>query len=207
VSAPTATALRHALLAGALAAALGAPAAPARPAQQPAADTLPEAPGAGDWNAHRARRLVRSVAEARRGHPYGDTTLHDFRARAEGHTYFLFDPGPAASLLEAPGGTRLVRADQVALRIAWRRPGYSRQAIVGRRSESLLPTRIQYHADHLRVLLENFDSIISMGRGTEVRDVPHPAAPGALSAYEYRLADSLEVRSSRPAMAYRVRPT
>ena len=194
MSAPTATAFRHALLAGALAAALGAPAAPARPAQQPAADTLPEAPGAGDWNAPRARRLVRSVAEARRGHPYGDTTLHDFRARAEGHTYFLFDPGPAASLLGAPGGTRLVRADQLALEIAWRAPGRSRQTVVGRRSESLLPTEIRYHADHLRVLLESFDRTISLGRGSEVRNVPHPASPGALAVYEYRLVDSLEVR-------------
>lgn len=191
----------RALLAATLVALIGAPGLGAEPSGtrasaplQAAADTLPEPRAPGDWNAPRALEIVRTVAEARRRHPYGDTALHSFRARAEGHTYFLFDPGPAASLLGAPGGTRLVRADQVALRIAWRRPGYSRQTIVGRRSERLLPTRIQYHADHLRVLLENFDSTISMGRGTEVRNVPHPAAPGALSAYEYRLADSLEVR-------------
>ena len=188
-------------LAAALATLLLAPGTPAEPSgtlaprpPQAAADTLPDPPGAGGWDTPRAREIVRRVAEARRRHPYGDTALHAFRARAEGHTYFLFDPGPAASLLGAPGGTRLVRADQLALRVAWREPGYSRQTIVGRRSENLLPTEIQYHADHLRVLLENFDATISMGRGTEVRDVPHPASPQGLPVYEYRLADSLEVR-------------
>lgn len=157
-------------------------------------DTLPEEGEEGAWNGPRARELVLSVAEARRRHPYGDTTLRAFRARAEGHTYFLFDPGPAASLLGAPAGPRLVRADQLALRIAWRAPGRWRQTVVGRRSERLLPTRIRYHDDHLQVLLEHFGGTISMGRGTELRDVPHPAAPGALSVYEYRLVDSLEVR-------------
>lgn len=202
MSAPAVDGLpRRALLAAALATLLSAPGLRAEPSPSPAsaprqaaADTLPEPPGAGDWGGPEAREIVRRVAEARRRHPYGDTTLHAFRARAEGHTYFLFDPGPAASLLGAPGGARLVRADQVALRVAWREPGYSRQTIVGRRSENLLPTEIQYHADHLRVLLESFDSTISMGRGTEVRNVPHPASPGALQVYEYRLVDSLEVR-------------
>lgn len=199
---PTLPAL-PALLAAALAAALGAGGAgaappgshpPAAQQQRAAADTLPETPGDGSWGGARAREIVRRVAEARRRHPYGDTTLDAFRARAEGHTYFLFDPGPAASLLDAPGGTRLVRADQVALRIAWREPGYSRQTIVGRRSERLLPTEIRYHADHLRVLLESFDATISMGRGTEVRNVPHPASTKGLPVYRYRLVDSLTVR-------------
>lgn len=158
------------------------------------AQRVPSAPGAGAWGGPRARELVRAVAGARSRHPYGDTTLHSFRARAEGHTYFLFDPGPAAALLGASAGERLARADQIALRIAWRAPGRSRQTVVGRRSERLLPARISYHADHLRVLLENGDHTISLSRGTEVRDVPHPAGPGALSAYEYRLVDSLEVR-------------
>ncbi len=192
--------LPRAFLVAALTALLGAPDALAEPSpagaptpQQTVADTVPAAGKAGDWDGPRARELVRRVAQARRRHPYGDTTLRAFRARAEGHTYFLFDPGPAASLLGTPGGTRLVRADQVALRIAWRHPGYSRQTVVGRRSENLLPTEIRYHADHLRVLLENFDSTISMGRGTELRNVPHPTSPRGLPVYEYRLEDSLEV--------------
>lgn len=158
------------------------------------ADTLPRAPQAGAWGGPRARELVRAVAAARARHPYGDTTLRSFRARAEGHTYFLFDPGPAAALLGASGGERLARVDQLALEIAWELPGHSRQTVVGRRSERLLPSRIRYHADHLRVLLESFGGTISLSRGTEVRSVPHPASPGAPSTYEYRLVDSLEVR-------------
>lgn len=192
-----------------LTAALLAAALAATPRPSAAADTLPEPPGAGPWDGPRALELVRAVVEARRGSALGDTALRSFRARAEGHVYFLFDPGPAASALGIGAGERLVRADQLALRIAWRAPGRWRQTVVGRRSERLLPTRIRYHDDHLRVLVENFGHTISLGRGSEVRDVPHPASTGALSTYEYRLVDSLQVRlagQGRDLYRLQVRP-
>lgn len=153
-------------------------------------------PAAGDtvstgegWGGERVRALVRSVAEARRRHPYGDTSLHAFRARAEGHVYFLFDP-PGAD----ERGRSVARADQIALEVAWEVGGGGTQRTVGRRSERRLPTRIRYHDDHLRLLLENFGRRIALGEGTEVRDVPHPAGPGAAEHYRYRLADSVEIQ-------------
>lgn len=149
-------------------------------------DTLSSEEG---WGGQRVRALVRSVAEARRRHPFGDTSLHAFRARAEGHVYFLFDPPGAGE-----DGRTVARADQLALEVAWRVGGSATQRTVGRRSERRLPTRIRYHDDHLRLLLESFGRRIALGEGTEVRDVPHPVAPGATEHYRYRLADSVEIR-------------
>jgi hypothetical protein len=113
--------------------------------------------------------------------------LRNFRARAEGHVYFQSDIGDQ-------GQTYLVRADQVALRVAWNANHGSQQIIVGRRSESFFPEDIHYHIDHLSVLLDNFGDYISLGQGTEVKDVLHPAAPGALDFYQYRLVDSMQIR-------------
>ena len=93
-----------------------------------------------------------------------------------------------------PRDRRLVRADQVALRVLWQAPDRALQTIVGRRHERKLPTNIRYHIDHLSLILDNFGDRIRMGEGEEVRNVLHPAAPGALRFYDYRLADSLEIR-------------
>ncbi len=169
---------------GALALALLLPAAaPAVPPVPAATDTV--------WGSPRAAELVGRVAEARRSAPGGAPGLDGYRARAEAHVYYLFDPGD----LPGAGGTgpRLARADQVSLRIAWGGPGRWEQRIVGRRSRTFLPVDLHYHTDHLAVVMENFGRRIRMGEGTEVRDVPHPAAPDAGGVYEYRLADSLSV--------------
>lgn len=140
----------------------------------------------GAWNGPRARELA-AAAVRERGHAFGDDSLRNFRATAQGHVYFLADVGEGES-------ERLVRADQVALRIRWQRPDRALQTIVGRRSRQHLPTRLRYHIDHLSLILDNFGDRIELGEGTEVRDVLHPAAPGAPAFYEYRLADSLEIR-------------
>ena len=137
--------------------------------------------------------LVASAVEARR-HGWADSSLHAFRAEAQGHVYFLggIGAGADAPALAPPGGLQVVRADQVALKVRWAR-GNALQTIVGRRSEKRLPTRIRYHIDHLSLVLQNFGDRISLGEGTEVRDVPHPVAPGGTGVYEYRLADSLGI--------------
>jgi hypothetical protein len=182
------------LLAGpALLLALAAPGASGGDAgirQAPPADTVES------WSSPRVLELVESAVEARR-QAWSDSALTSFRAEAQGHVYFLggvdaagADGDDASGISAGEAGAHLVRADQVALEVLWRR-GRSVQTLVGRRTEERLPTSIRYHIDHLSLVLENFGDRISLGEGTEVRDVVHPLAPGGPDLYEYRLADSL----------------
>ncbi len=137
-----------------------------------------------EWNSPAAVRIARQAVEAR-AHAYADSSLQSFEARAQGHIYFLG---------EFQDERELVRADQVALQVVWQAPDRALQTIIGRRHEVRLPTQIQYHIDHLSLVLDNFGDRIRLGEGDEVWNVLHPAAPGALRFYEYRLADSLEIR-------------
>jgi hypothetical protein len=114
----------------------------------------------------------------------GGRGLQDYRARARGHIYFLYDLGRNTE-------RHLVKADQLALDLYWRAPNRTHQVMVGRRQEKALPTSIRYHLDHLTVVMDNFGDRVYMGEGAEVRDALHPAAASALDFYEYRLADSL----------------
>lgn len=159
-----------------------------------------EAERAAEWNDDRALALADRAVRAR-GRTFADTALRSFRATAEGHIYFLAELGTRS---------RVVRADQVALEIFWQAPDRALQTIVGRRSEKRLPTRIRYHIDHLSAVLDNYGDRIRIGEGDEVRDVLHPAAPGALGHYDYRLVDSLRIRTGeRTTDLYRlqVRPS
>ena len=125
----------------------------------------------GEWNGPRVTELMGRAIERRASWAYGDR-LEDYQAQARGHIYFLYDLGRNAD-------RHLVKADQLALDLDWRRPDQTRQIIVGRREEKSLPTNIRYHLDHLTVVLDNFGDRIFMGEGAEVRDALHPAAPGA----------------------------
>ncbi|MDX1394563.1 MAG: hypothetical protein R3195_09230 [Gemmatimonadota bacterium] len=152
-----------------------------------------------EWGAPRTLGLVERAIEAR-SHAFADTTLERFEATAQGHIYFLGD---------FRGEREVVRADQVALEVRWQAPDNAVQTIVGRRHEVRLPTKIQYHIDHLSLVLDNLGDRIELGEGDEVLGVPHPASPGGPHVYEYRLADSLEIRIlDRTARVYRleVRP-
>src|SRR5690606_28865780 len=105
----------------------------------------------------------------------------------------------------------LVKVDQIALEIFWAAPNLTKQRIIGLRDVSRLPNRMQYHLDHLTVVQDEFGDVIRMGDGDEVRDVPHPAAPGSGSVYAFRLVDSLSVHlagTSEPIRVYEleVRP-
>ena len=137
-----------------------------------------------DWNTATVLSLVERAIEARR-HAWADSSLERFRADAQGHVYYLGD---------FLGERRVIRADQLALDVRWQAPNRTVQAIVGRRHEKRLPTNIRYHLDHLFLVLDNFEDRIRIGDGDEVEDVLHPAATGAPDVYDYRLADSLEVR-------------
>ncbi len=152
------------------------------------------------WNGPRSVEIATRAVEAR-AHAYADSSLRDFEAAAEGQVYFVGEFGDEREL---------VRADQISIELRWQAPDRALQTIVGRRHERRFPTRIQYHIDHLSVVLDNFGDRIRLGEGDEVRNVLHPAGAGALDFYDYRLVDSLEIRiRDHTARVYRleVRPS
>ena len=136
------------------------------------------------WNSEAALLLIDRAIEARR-HAWADSSLQRFRAHVQGHVYYLGD---------IFGERHVIRADQLALDVRWQNPDRTMQTIVGRRHELRLPTTVVYHLDHLFLILDNFGDRIRLGDGHEIRNVLHPAADGARTFYEYRLADSLEIR-------------
>ncbi|WP_419857557.1 hypothetical protein [Candidatus Palauibacter irciniicola] len=152
---------------------------------QPPAE-VPRAGSSDGWNSEAALLLSERAIDARRN-AWADSSLERFRADVQGHVYYLGD---------ILGERHVIRADQLALDVRWQRPDRSMQTIVGRRHELRLPTTIHYHLDHLFLVLDNFGDRIRIGHGPghEIRDVLHPAAAGAREFYEYRLADSLEIR-------------
>jgi hypothetical protein len=158
---------------------------------------------AQDWNSDSALALARRAIE-RRAHAAGDSALRDYKARAHGFLFFLGQFGEG--LTEPP---RLVKADQLELEVYWKAPQLSKQRIVGWRDRAELPTDIMYHRDHLGIIQNNFGSAIRLGEGDEVRDVPHPLAPGGLDRYDYALSDTTVLVLSERAVrvvALRVRP-
>jgi hypothetical protein len=139
------------------------------------------------WDSPAARALV-GRAVTRRQAALADTGLVDFTARAHGFVFFLGQIGEG--LQEPP---RLIKSDQLELEVFWAAPNLSKQRIIGWRDRRELPTDISYHRDHLGIVLNNFPDRIRIGEGDEVRDVPHPLSPAALSLYQYALVDSLTI--------------
>ncbi len=192
----------------AAATALAAPSArPARaatvagPSAAPGPSTMPDtspaaAPDTGGWDDPEVEALVRRAIRARR-HAWSDSSLHDFRARVDAHIYFLAGVGGEENGdLAESSQQRVIRADQLALRVRWQAPEASVQTIIGRRSRQRLPTPIRYHLDHLSLVLANYGDRIQIGEGTEVRGVLHPIAPAAPGFYRYRLAGSMSIRGA-----------
>ncbi len=151
------------------------------------------------WNDARAVQLM-EMARVRRQQPLADSLLANYEARAEGLVYFYLERRDTDERV-------LVKTDQVALEVFWAQPDLTKQRIVGLRDESALPNRMRYHLDHLTVVQNGFGDVMRMGDGDEVADVPHPAAPGADSIYDFRLVDSLTLRlpgKPTPVKAYRI---
>ena len=156
-----------------------------------------------DWNSPRVLELVER-ARVRRQIPQVDTALHNYSARAEGFVYFYLDRSGSEE-------RTLVKTDQIALEMYWAEPNRTKQRIVGLRDASRLPNRMRYHLDHLTVVQNGFGDLIQIGDGDEVNDVPHPAASGSDTVYDFRMADSLELRlpgATEPIRVYElnVRP-
>lgn len=139
------------------------------------------------WNSPRVRDLVER-ATALRAAQLADTGLRNYKAEARGYLTFLAQLGEG--FREPP---KIVRTDQIASDIYWRAPDISKQYIKGRRDTLLLPTDINYHRDHLGIVQNNFPSIIRLGDGDEVQDVPHPLSPVGLREYDYAIRDSLQI--------------
>ena len=155
------------------------------------------------WNDARSRALVERATE-RRASQLADTALADYRATAHGYLTFLAQFGEGFT--EPP---KIVRADELGLEIYWKAPDLSKQRIMGRRDTLLLPTDIQYHRDHLGIIQNNFPSIIRLGDGDEVQDVPHPLSASGLAEYDFAIRDSLEIRLGATTLhvyEVRVRP-
>lgn len=132
--------------------------------------------------------------------PVADSLLRSYQSRAHGRVYFYLDRRNSDA-------RTLVKTDQIALEVFWEAPNRTKQRIVGLRDESRLPNRMRYHLDHLTVVQNEFGDAIRLGDGDEVRDVPHPAAAGSDSIYDFRLADSLTIRlpgAPEPVRAYEI---
>ena len=128
-------------------------------------------------------------ATARRAQQLADTALRDYHATAHGYLTFLAQVGE-----NFPDPPKVVRSDELALEVYWRAPNLSKQRIVGRRDTLALPTNIAYHQDHLGIVQNNFPSIIRIGDGDEVRDVPHPLSDAGNGDYDFAIRDSLSIR-------------
>ena len=155
------------------------------------------------WNGAPTMRLVDRAIQ-RRSAQLADTGLADYTARAHGYLTFLVQVGEGF-----PDPPRVMKTDELAVEVYWRAPDQSKQRIVGRRDTLLLPTDIQYHRDHLAIIQNNFPSVIRLGDGDEVRDVPHPLSPAGRSAYDFAIGDSLTIRTNErdiEVVMVRVRP-
>jgi len=139
-----------------------------------------------EWNDSTALALVARAA-ARRAGALAEG-LHDFEARAHGFVFFFGQLGEGLA-----GPPKLIKADQLALEVYWQAPGRSKQRIVGWRDRLDLPAEIQYHRDHLGIVMNGFGDRIRLGDGDEVRDVPHPLAPGAAQWYDFAVSDSVVI--------------
>jgi hypothetical protein len=164
---------------------------------------VPLVASAQEWNSDSALALARRAIE-RRDRTASDTALRDYRAQAHGFLFFLGQFGEG--LTEPP---RLVKADQLELEVYWKAPQLSKQRIIGWRDRAELPTDINYHRDHLGIVQNNFGRFVRLGEGDEVRDVPHPLAPGGTELYDFALGDTVTLvlpqREVR-VVALRVRP-
>ena len=148
----------------------------------------PVAIAAQGWNSPRADSLAAHATSVRAAQ-LADSGLKSYKAEAMGYLTFLAQLGKGF-----PTPPKIVRADQIASDIYWKAPSFSKQLIKGRRDTLVMPTDINYHRDHLGIVQNNFPSIIRIGDGDEVEDVPHPFSVNGLRDYDFAIGDSLQIR-------------
>ena len=150
--------------------------------------------GAQQWNDSATVRLVGQAVE-RRSSSFADSTLHHYSARARGVLTFRAELG-----IGAGSTSRLVKGDEVQVEVYWQRPNRSKQIIRAWRDSTFFPTDLSYHRDHLGIVTDDFGPAIRIGDGDEVRDVVHPLAPAGPALYDYRLGDTISLRSPGSAL-------
>ena len=131
--------------------------------------------------------LVRKAREMRARAGFDHSTVQSYRAGAEGHIYFFLDR-------EDGGAPIPMRVDQVAVDLYGDALGRTRQIVRGLRRQELLPIRdFRYYVDRLTAVQNGFGNRIEIGRGRDVRGVPHPLGSDGELAYHFRIADSIRV--------------
>ena len=148
----------------------------------------PVAISAQQWDTPRAESLAAHATSVRAAQ-LADSGLRTYKAEATGYLTFLAQLGKGF-----PDPPKIVRVDQIASDVYWKAPSLSKQLIKGRRDTLVLPTDINYHRDHLGIVQNNFASIIRIGDGDEVQDVPHPLSALGLQDYDFQVGDSLQIR-------------
>lgn len=151
-----------------------------------------------DWGSDEALALAELGRRARAAAVVRQTPSEPYRARAIGSLLFLVDRPSMDERVP-------IRVDQLAVDIRWAPRLGTRQQIVGWRTETLLPTSVRYHLDHLTVLHDDLTDLMRLGNGDEVDHVLHPLAPGSGEVYDYGLGDSVSLALDRSGDTVRVR--
>jgi hypothetical protein len=136
-----------------------------------------------------AARALAERATARRALQLADTALRDYEATAHGFLTFLAQVGEGF-----PDPPKVVKADELAVKVYWAAPDKSKQILVGQRDTLLLPGDVGYYRDRYGIVQNNFPDRIALGDGKDVRDVPHPLSAVGLREYRFTLGDSLRIR-------------
>ena len=164
---------------------------------------LPGPLAAQTWNDAQAGELVRRAILLRET-PSADTALKQYRSRAHGFVFHLWQFGRGF-----PDPPRLALADELDVEVYWEAPDLSKQRIAAWRNATFLPTVMRYHRDHLGIVPDNFGPIIRIGEGDEVRDAIHPLSLEGLDEYDFALGDTLTLRTPKgplEVLAVQARP-
>jgi hypothetical protein len=164
---------------------------------------LPGSLGAQTWNDAQVGQLVRRAIVLREV-PFSDTTLNQYKSRAHGFVFHLWQFGAGF-----PDPPRLALADELDVEVYWEAPSLSKQRIVGWRHGTFLPTVVRYHRDHLGIVTDNYGPVIRIGEGDEVRDAIHPLSLEGMDEYDFALSDTLTLRTPKgplEVLAVLIRP-
>jgi hypothetical protein len=164
---------------------------------------LPGPLAAQTWNDAQVGELVRRAILLRET-PIADTALRQYKSRAHGFVFHLWQFGRGF-----PDPPRLALADELDVEVYWEAPDLSKQRIVAWRNGTFLPTVMRYHRDHLGIVPDNFGPVIRIGEGDEVRDAIHPLSLEGLDEYDFALGDPLTLRTPKgplEVLAVQARP-
>ncbi len=165
---------------------------------------LPGAVAAQNWNDAEVAQLIRRAILVREASS-PDSGLVSYQSRAHGFVFYLVQTGPGF-----PDPPRIAKADELNVQVYWHAPDVGKQRIVSWRSQPYLPIEVNYHRDHLGIVMNNFGPRIRIGEGDEVRDAVHPLSIEGLADYDYAIFDTLTIRTGAggplSVLAVQVRP-